>query len=235
MGKGLDKILGTGTTTKVVTGYKTLTADMSSFTNTDCKWRLGEWKMYPSVVEVCESGFHASRDLYDLLNECNVLGNRLFEVEARGEIKEGHYTFAASEMRIVKEIDAKRLYVDYALQCAKHVLPLYAQKYPTDNQPGLAIEAAEKWLANPTDENADSARTAAQSIGRSITWSDSDSAKYAGVAVWSISMSINRSAVESSIWSSKSAEFAAMSAVSFEHERKYQRNLLKKLAQKYQI
>lgn len=41
----------------------------------------------------------------------------------------------------------------FAILCAKSVLHIFEEKYPEDKRPRAAIEAAEQYLANPTEEN----------------------------------------------------------------------------------
>lgn len=41
----------------------------------------------------------------------------------------------------------------YALACAEAALPVFERADPNDKRPWLAIEAARKWLQNPTAEN----------------------------------------------------------------------------------
>jgi hypothetical protein len=49
----------------------------------------------------------------------------------------------------------------YAIYSAEAVLPIYENKYPNDNRPRLAIEAAKIALKYPTEENKAKARAAA--------------------------------------------------------------------------
>ena len=51
--------------------------------------------------------------------------------------------------------------VKYAIFAAEQVLHIYEKKYPNNNKPLLAIEAAKKWLYEPTEENRAAAYTAA--------------------------------------------------------------------------
>ncbi len=51
--------------------------------------------------------------------------------------------------------------VKLACMFARDVLPLYEARYPQDTRPRQAIEAAEAWIANPTDEAAGEAAWAA--------------------------------------------------------------------------
>ena len=49
----------------------------------------------------------------------------------------------------------------YAIFAARSVLKIFEDRYPEDKRPRKAIEAAEKWLAEPTEENRRAAANAA--------------------------------------------------------------------------
>jgi hypothetical protein len=51
------------------------------------------------------------------------------------------------------EEEIKRISVTLAIEFARNVLPIFEKKYPNDKSPREAIEAAENWLKNPTEEN----------------------------------------------------------------------------------
>jgi len=51
--------------------------------------------------------------------------------------------------------------VHYACFAARQVLKIFEDKYPEDKRPRKAIEAAEKWAADPTEENRRAAADAA--------------------------------------------------------------------------
>jgi hypothetical protein len=55
----------------------------------------------------------------------------------------------------------KKLAVEIAVVCAKHVLGNYEKKYPDDLRPRKAIEAAKNWLKNPTAKNKNTAAASA--------------------------------------------------------------------------
>ena len=52
-----------------------------------------------------------------------------------------------------------------AIQCAEKVLFIFEEKYPNDDRPRKAIEAAKVYLANPTEENRVAAADAADDAG----------------------------------------------------------------------
>ncbi len=53
-------------------------------------------------------------------------------------------------LRKSKTID-KLQTANLAIVCAEHVLSIFEKKYPNDNRPRKAIEAAQAWLLNPTE------------------------------------------------------------------------------------
>ena len=51
--------------------------------------------------------------------------------------------------------------IQYAIYAAKQVLPIFEEKYPDDKRPRKAIEAATKYIKNPTKKNKEKAYVAA--------------------------------------------------------------------------
>lgn len=179
------RIIGIDMKTKTTTGYKFVTSKMKSM-NGDQKWKMGKWYKHEGKLEICKSGFHASPTPLDSLEY--IYGNRWFVVEARGEIQQDGNKFVASEMRLVQEIPVKKVVLPFAIFCARRCLANYEKKYPDDSRPRKAIEAAEKYMKNPTEENRIAARSAADAAG-SAAWfaagSAADAAGYAvGYAAW---------------------------------------------------
>ena len=109
-------------------------------------------------------------------------------------------------------------HVSYAVFAAEQCIDIYEKKYPDDNRPRLAIEAAKQCIKNPSPENKSAARSAmsaAMSAWRAepaawSAWSAESAARSAMSAArlaWS---------AESAAWSSWSAESAAWSVWSAE-------------------
>jgi hypothetical protein len=61
-------------------------------------------------------------------------------------------TFKDKVWVCVRLLDHKQK-VKFAVDCAKSVLHIFEEKYPEDKRPRLAIEAAEAWLKDPSEEN----------------------------------------------------------------------------------
>ena len=56
--------------------------------------------------------------------------------------------------------------IQYAIFAARQVIEIYEKKNPVDNRPRKAIEAAEKYLKNPTAENKNAAADAAYAYAK---------------------------------------------------------------------
>ena len=168
-------------TDKTVIGYKFVSTDMKSF-DYDQTWEVGKWYMHDGKVSLEKSGFCASPNLYSAYENFNEEG-RLFEVEARGIVQRRilieengfsrYYEFAAKTMRFGKEIDPK-LSIDYAISCAKHVLPIYEKNSLKDSQPRKAIEAAEAYLRDPSAQTKSAAEYAGSVLKYAAQAADSN-------------------------------------------------------------
>ena len=113
----------------------------------------------------------------------------------------------------------------YACFAARQTLKNHTKMFPGDNRAQAAIEAAEKWAAEPTEAAASaaesaasaawSAASAAESAADSAAWSAASAAwsaeSAAESAAWSAA-SAARSAAWSAAWSAESAARSAASA-----------------------
>jgi hypothetical protein len=68
--------------------------------------------------------------------------------------------------------DWKRVFVNVAVDAAKNCIAVFEQTYPADSRPRKALEAAEPWLANPTDDNRVLAERVEMRVWRSKDWPD---------------------------------------------------------------
>jgi len=59
-----------------------------------------------------------------------------------------------------KELEFKKWCVSRAIQHAESVLHIFEEKYPEDECPRKALEAAKRWLKEPTEENRELAAAA---------------------------------------------------------------------------
>ncbi len=75
----------------------------------------------------------------------------------------------------------KEYCVKFAVFCAELVLPVWVEKYPTDDRPAKALKAAKVWIKNPTEQNAAAADTAADAAyaAAAAAYAAADAAAYA--------------------------------------------------------
>jgi len=81
----------------------------------------------------------------------------------------------------------KDQYVEVAIYSAKLVLNVFEEKYPNDERPRKAIEAAEKYLENKNDDThdaVDAARAAAVDAARAAAVDAAYAAAYAAYAAY---------------------------------------------------
>ena len=80
---------------------------------------------------------------------------------------------------------SENLIIEFACQCAKHVLHFYTDKYPDDKRPQLAIEAARVCITDKSPEAWTAARAAAENDWAADWVTDWASARdAAGAAAW---------------------------------------------------
>ena len=162
--------------------------------NGDCEWKIGEWK-HEDKIDMCHSGFHCSKKIWEAFSY--VQGEILAKVEVKGESKSDEDKEVYTDMRIIRAWKwQKKVSVELAIYSAELCIDGFEKVYPNDNRPRKAIEAAKKWLLEPTKEN------------QSAAWSAAWSARSAWSAAWSAA----ESAAESVAESARSAWSAAWSA-----------------------
>ena len=83
---------------------------------------------------------------------------------------------------------SENLLIEFACQCAEHVLHFYEDKYPDDMRPRLAIEKARVCITDKSDAAGNAARAAwdtawaaAGAAARDAAWAAGDAA---GAAAW---------------------------------------------------
>ena len=187
--------------TEVVKGYRFVTNDLRS-KHGAVRWRVGEWQHVGGELSLCNLGFHACKEPTDSLEY--VFGERWFSVEAKGTFLFGDDKFCCSDMRLVKEIPVTVI-KRWAVECAKHVLPIYEKHYPNDNRPREAIDAAERYLADPSEENLKNLRDAAWDAARDAAWvaaRDADRVA-AWVAAWDAAWVAARAAAHVAAWTAE--------------------------------
>ena len=144
--------------------WKILRKGMKSDSGNKCKWVKNKWKTHKEELELCSSGFHASKLLFDAIQY--VIPGIICLVEYKGKIVNSNDKFVTEKMRVIKTYKfTKRMAVEWSVYCARLCLKNFEKEYPKDKRPREAIEAAENWLSNPTQKKRSAARSAAGSAG----------------------------------------------------------------------
>ena len=157
----------------------------------DKTWEVKKWE-HEDEIEMCNKGFHCSKGIYQAFSF--VQGEILAEVEVKGkkEIQDDKEVY--TDMRILKAWKwQKKDSVALSIYAAELCLENFEKVYPDDDRPRKAIEAAKRWLENPTKEN----ESAAESAARSAAWSARSAAESAAWSAWSAAESVARSAARS--------------------------------------
>jgi len=128
---------------KTIKCFRFVNQDMTSNHDNRTKWKLKEWLKVTGMIKPCENGLHACKTPTQSID--NVYGSKWFMAEARGKIVEEGSKFAASEMRLIKEIPFEVL-TRFALWCAKDCLKYYTAKYPDDSRVADCIRITEDFL-----------------------------------------------------------------------------------------
>ena len=163
------------------TRYKFLREGLKSNSG-DCTWKLDEWK-HEDKVNMCNSGFHCSKKIWEAFSY--VQGEILAEVEVKGKSNKQDDKEVYTDMRIIRAWKwQKKDSVALSIFSAELCIGEYEKVYPKDKRPREAIEAAKKWLLEPTKENESAARSAAWSAAWSAESAAAESAESAESAAW---------------------------------------------------
>jgi hypothetical protein len=209
------------------TAWKVLEKGMKSSCGT-AKWKKGVWKEHKGDLELCNSGFHASKLLVDAIQF--VTPGIICHIEYDGNILEEEDKFVARRMRVLKTYRfTKRMAVEFAIYCASSCLKNFEKEFPDDKRPREAILAAKRWLKNPSQKNKNdawSAARSAESAAWSAAWSAESATWSAARSAWSAARSAESAeSAESAAWSAESATWSAESAI--EKKKLLEKKLLK--------
>jgi hypothetical protein len=139
-------------------------------------WKLGEWHKVDGPLEMCQRGYHASKNIIDAMQYVNP--EAVTQVEVRGDHLEQSDKQVWSEMRVVKAWEWTKVdSVSLAVYAAESVIGIFEKKHPDDKRPRQAIEAAKAWLKDPSEENRNAAGAA-----WAAAWAAWDAARAAGAA-----------------------------------------------------
>jgi hypothetical protein len=171
-----------------------------NFKSNGHKWEIGKWFHMDDEVKLCKRGFHASPTILDAM--IYVVPGWICRVRVKGQSDVSDDKSCHSDMMIIeRRAWTKEMSVKLAIYAAELCIDNYERKYPNDDRPRKAIEAAKAWLKNPCDETENTA---------SATWS---AAWSAASATWSAT-SATWGAAWSAAWCAESAASATWSAAS---------------------
>ena len=137
------------------------------------KWKIGEWSKPIKNLELCQNGYHCSKEIYQAFSY--VQGEILAKVECKGKHESSDDKEVRETMKIIKAYKwTKKDSVALSIYTAELCIENFEKVYPKDKRPQKAIEAAKKWLKNPTKENKKAAESAAWSalIKKISKWMD---------------------------------------------------------------
>ena len=161
---------------------------------------VGEWTPDERPI-LCESGWHGMGEQDVLTHLPYQVGVQLWVVERRGEVVEGDDKFCAESMRLTYHVgttDERNLRL-FAADCAEDVLHLYEDKYPKDDRPRRAIEAARAYARGDIGA---SAWAAVRDAVRDAAWAAAGDAAWdaAGAAAWAAAWDAAWTAVRDAAW-----------------------------------
>ena len=149
----------------------------------DYHWKIGKKKIHKGKISLCHAGFHCSQEILQAFS--HVQGEILAEVECSGRSQSQEDKEVYSVMTIQKAyLWQKRDSVALAVYAAEQVIDIFEKKYPDDQRPRKAIEAAKEWLKNPTPENRAAAVVAAADASRAAAWASRAAADASRAAAW---------------------------------------------------
>jgi hypothetical protein len=101
----------------------------------------GEWMPFIADIIPCKRGYHLCRK-EDLMHWLNA---EIYEAEGRGDfIRDENNKDVFPEARLIIKLDTwnERSARLFAADCAEHVLHIFEKKFPMDDRPRKAIQAA---------------------------------------------------------------------------------------------
>jgi hypothetical protein len=152
--------------------------------------KVGETLRYYGPVNLCSSGYHASKRLIDAIGYAP--GPWLALVEVSGDIQEGNDKLVASSRGILAVANVERELHEFAVSCAVRALE---KQNLTDERLYQAIDIKLAWLDGiASDDDLDAARAVAQAAAR-------DAAQAAAVPVaWDAAQAAAGPAARDAAW-----------------------------------
>lgn len=149
----------------------------------------------------------------------------------RWMIREKKIFLDLANQLIVKCMTRKQ-HLRYAVYSAEQVIDIVETKYPDDDRPRKAIEAAKSVINKDTDENRSAAEDAARAVRNARSAEDTAGAARAARAAWAVwaaawSAAGAAGATREAVWAAWSAAWAAVGAAEDTAREKMQIKILK--------
>jgi hypothetical protein len=176
---------------------------------------VGVWLEHDGPVIPCQSGLHASLDVWDALKFAP--GNTLCVVELGGTIKYDRDKVVASRRKIVAQIDAEPLLREFSRRCAQSVLHLWdapqvVKDYLATGDESLRSAAWNAaWVARCAARAATEAAWAARCAARVAT----DAARAATDAAWAARWAARSTRDALDEWEQQASMFRSMVRAAF--------------------
>ena len=181
--------------------WKSMKAGPKSDNGNEGAWKIGEWRKHEGKLGMCQSGYHASKNIIDAMSYVNA--EVIAQVEVRGKHLEQGDKQCWSEMRIITAWPrTKEDSVSLAIYAAELIIGIFEKRYPDDKRPRQAIDAAKRWLSEPTEENRQAAE-AARAAAEAAAWAAWAAAEEAAMAAWAAALAAGAAA--GAAWAAKEA------------------------------
>ncbi len=131
--------------------------------NDDGTWVPGDWM--PEIegeLIPCTNGYHLCKDKQVL----SWLREAIYEAEYQGECIEHVDKIVVRKVRLLRKLEGWniRTFALFAADCAEHILHIYEERYPGDDRPRKAIEAARNGDKDAAAHAADAADAVAHAV-----------------------------------------------------------------------
>ena len=184
--------------------YKWLDGTQSTHGGTG-RWQKGRWRSVKGELVPCENGLHLCRE-QDLVLW---VARSLWLAEHDGELLDAVDKVVVRRARVVERLAAwnERTARLFAADCAERVLRLFEAKYPNDDRPRKAIEAARAFARGEIDAVA---RDAARDAAWDAAWDAAGDA--ARDAAWDAARAAAWAAARDAAWAAAGAAAGAAAA-----------------------
>jgi hypothetical protein len=111
--------------------------------------RPGKWLLPVADPRPCARGYHVVTSTH-LSEHWGHEGSVLYVAEVRGTVVADTDKLACEQIRLVRRVGTltRGVLVTFAADCAERVLPIYEARFPDDDRPRKAIEAARSGAAH---------------------------------------------------------------------------------------